>query len=319
MTAAPAAPNEELRQAHAAERERKHLDGVLFDTRARRRELAERVRALETGAAREERQAERLAGGPLAGLYKMLGSLEERRDRERQEAVAAALKLDEARVEEALLDEEIAVLERRAAAVAGATARLAAAMAAKEAWLRAHDHAGARALAALDEEEAGLHAQLQEASQAQGAARAAARLVASIEVDLNAASGWGIGDLVGGGAVVSAVKHAQMDQARRQVPALETAMRRLAAECADLGIGVPRPPVAPGQTGWFADVFLDNLISDWSFMTSLGGTRDAVARCAQLIAQADAAISRRTLELTAAVEEARKQRARIVGGDPGGR
>ena len=301
----------ELSAAVLAEHERVHTEHLLAETRNRWHRLQIRIHELEDIALTERAQAERLEGAhPLVLLFSLLGTLEERRDRERQEAVAAALKLDEARAERGLLDREIQALASRAAELQRAPESLAAAIARKESWLRDNDSEAARALAAIAEEEVRLEADLWELARARTAARAAEHAAAGIDASLSAAEKWGFTSLVGGGMPMATMLQRQrMQDADLQLPELQSSLNRLNAGGHESGLA-NRPAI----TGWngIAEGLLDSMVSDWS-LGSLRKTHDAIGAVSHSVAQVQLNLGRRERDLTSRLAELREARTRIRG------
>jgi chromosome segregation ATPase len=304
----------ELSAAVVVERERVHTERLLAEVRQRWHQLQMRIPELEDIARTERAQAERLQGAhPLVLLFSLLGTLQERRDRERQEAVAAALKLDEARAERALLDEEIHALVSRAAELQQGPALLAAAIARRESWLKEHDSDAARALSAIAEEEVRIEADLWEIARARTAASAAEHAAAGIDASLSAAQTWGTATVAAGGIPIAAAwRDQRVQEAESQLPALQSSLNRLNAgghESSLVQHGAPVP--GAGWTG-IAEGLLDTMVSDWS-LGSLRRTQDAVGAVSHTVAQMRLDLGRRERDLHSRLTELREARARIRG------
>jgi hypothetical protein len=316
MTAGPterAQIDQALADARAADAELVHAQYLLDDARRRWRALQSRVHELEQIAHDERRDVERLDGrGPLALFYSLLGPLEERRDRERQEMVAAALKLDEARAERALLDGEIATLDARVGALLDAPLRVKAALARKEQWLRDNDGEAARALAAIADEEAALGAELHRIAQATTAAGAAAHAVEGVQGNLGQAADWTVVGLVMDQIPGQVAAYQYMDEACQQIPALQTHLGQLDAGCASLGLHRPAPAV-PTATAGLAGDFMDNLVTAWSSSSSLDDTRAAVDAAGHHVAQSRLALDRRERAIRARLADLAVARGRLLG------
>jgi hypothetical protein len=306
--------NQELSAAVVAERERVHTERLLADARQRWRQLQIRIHQLEAIAQDERAQAERLEGsGPLVLLFRLLGSLKERRDRERQEAVAAALKLDEARAERTLLDREIQALSARTAELQGAPGSLAAAIARKESWLRENDSETARALAAIAEEEARIEADLWELARARTAAGAAIHAAAGIDESLTAAEKWGAAALVGGGVPWGAALRGQrMQDADSQLPVLQSSLDRLNGGAQESVFAQQAAPLTGPRWSGMAEGLLESMVSDWS-VGSLRRTQDAIGAVSHTIGQVQLDLARRERDLMSRLAELRETRARIRG------
>jgi hypothetical protein len=315
MTKELAALEERVARALAEVTALEHAQRLLSAAQERGAALEARVRDEETSARREGRDVERLAGkGPLALFYTVLGSLEHRRDKERQELVAAELRLDEARAEHELVSGDIAALTDRVAALAGAPARLEEARGARLAWLPAPDEHWASAIAAVDEGEAALAVEEQQLAEALAVAKQAERAIADILADLGRAGGWGALDLLGGGMISSMVKHNHLDAARQRLPELQNLLHRLRQECADVGLAFAAHAGEIHQGGRFIDTFFDNLISDWTSQSEIGSAQNGVDECRRRVAGVMGVLARRQRELAPRREALAEDRRRLADG-----
>lgn len=304
----------DVRAARAAVREREHLAGLLRDTDRRAGELGQLIGALEQGAAKETAELERLERrGPLTLLYTLLGSLEQRRDRERREAVTAALRVDEARGEARLLAEQRAELERRAGVLAHAELRLAEARARKQAWLAAHDEDAARRLATLGDRRAELEAHLRALAEAAAAGARAAAITAKVRELVSSAGEWSALDLVGGQIVSSWVKHDCIDEARQLLPQLQVSLARLRAEANDVGLTFTLPDLAAPGGSRFVDVFLDNVVSDWLAHASLGKTEDGLNDAHRVIGLVRAEVARQQVRTETELHQIQQEHEELLG------
>lgn len=255
--------NRRLEEANEKRQLKLKWERKLAGTEARIRELQRSLPGLELQLERENRDVEQLTKLSLTNLFHtILRSKEEQLELERQQALQAALRLQEAR-------EQLAELEReRAAAGAGlADVRLAedeyaALMREKEEALLAHSFqlaGGIRELDADIESEFGKLAELREAEDAGNRALSLLRRAAE---SLGKAEGWGKWDMLGGGTISTYIKHGHIDDARSIVQEAQRKTRQFEKELADVGrhAGI-RFDISGGLE--FADYFFDGLITDW--------------------------------------------------------
>ena len=89
--------NDELKEFHSKVARKKHLEVVLQDLWAQEQELVPKVAELEQIKMDEQEDVERLEGGSLATFfYSVVGKMDEKLDKERQEAYMASVKFDAA-------------------------------------------------------------------------------------------------------------------------------------------------------------------------------------------------------------------------------
>lgn len=283
----------------------KALDNALLEARERirakqklessideaRRSLAsERTRSAELGAIlrKEEADVRRLEGLSLTAMFRrFLGSKEDRLSQERQEALAAKLKYDQSAHEVASLERDIADMEGRLAAIGDPEAEYARALERKEARI---EGAGRTDLVQLTERIAEVNSDLKEIGEAVAAGDEVIAGLDSVIVYFKSAGNWGIVDLIGGGLIVTAVKHSKIDRAKAAIHEVQTRLGRFRRELADLRTG-PEAPLGVEISSFekFADYLFDGLIFDWIVQSkisrSLDAAREMRARMAAIVGE----------------------------------
>ncbi|MGH8901259.1 MAG: hypothetical protein ACRDYA_06150 [Egibacteraceae bacterium] len=277
----------ELVQARADAR---RLEKLTRDLEAARHELAQ-----EQGKAREF--ARRLpfqewAGHWLEGrslrrwLMEIAGSKGEKLDRERRETAAATLQHDAAHKVAAGLAGEVTRLEAEVATLGDPSARYEVAVAEKE---RLHTERGdtlGRWLLGLAARRADALADRRELDEAIEAGNEVLEHLSVLAMTLRRASGFGLWDLVGGGAFVSMVKHGYIDDARSVAAGLQEKLLRFDRELADVaasGLGIGEVNLGLGLR--FADVFLDGILPDFLVQTRIASARQTVDDTAAYVQQ----------------------------------
>ena len=228
--------------------------------RPRREPLAEKERVLAELRAGAEEDVERLQRGSLARFFfSLTGSLEERLERETEEARAAAVKHDAVRRELRDLEADILASTSELDALRGCEQRYAEAVERKAEALKS---AGAPCAPALEQLEQKLAAAALERRELEEAVRAGeeAESAACAALDcLESASTLGTLDVLGGGLMVNMAKFEQIDEAQDQLEKLGVALRRFSTELCELGEGLQ---LEIDSSTCFADIFLDNIFTD---------------------------------------------------------
>lgn len=280
---------------------------------AEHQEEAAELTQLRARLRREERDVARLEGASLTGLfYAILGSKEAQLDRERQEALAARLRHDEAEQHVAALAAAIAGDRRLLADLDGAEAEYQQALAEKAAAMQAAAGPGARELHQRQEAESAAAWKVQQLQEAIAAGHRAEQALAAVSESLDSARGWGTWDMLGGGLIATAVKHSRMDDARDRAHIAHEALADFRRELQDVSLGLDTQSMHLDGFARFADYFFDGLITDWIIQNRINASRDSVARTQQEVAAVLATLAASAAEAEGRLEQARTDRRTLI-------
>ena len=244
----------------------KQLSSKIAELKHQRSTLRDEVSYLSAIKFREQADVERLEGRSLAAFfYNVVGKMDEKLDRERQEAYAARVKCDAAERELAAVEEELRRYETEFNRVRSYQAQYDALFAEKAAAVKLSGGERAAELLQLEQEYSAQEhkrKELQEAVFAGNSALSSARRVLD---SLNSAEGWGTFDLLGGGLIADIAKYNHLDQAQNAIEQLQSDLRRFKTELADVQITADLQLSVDGFLR-FADYFFDNLFTDWAVM-----------------------------------------------------
>lgn len=267
--------------ATAKDRDRRHrkLTRDVAATTARRDE-AEATRARLAEVVDDElRDVERLEGGWLALVHRVLGNRDERLEVERREHLEAALQHDRARTEVEEHTARLRQLQAELVDLGDPAGALHAARQAKVEVLARIDDPRAAELDDLAETRSTVAADRREAEEAAVAATHAAGWLAHAAEQLRSAGSWGTWDLMGGGMLSSMAKRSRMDEARRSIHQAGLALERLDDELDDVRADLAdAPALETGLAGRTMDVFFDNLVTDWLVQDEIRHAERTVAR-----------------------------------------
>ena len=305
----PQAPDAVLLEARERTREKQKLESSVGD--ARRSLASERTRLAELGAVlkKEEADVRRLEGLSLTAMFhQFLGSKEDRLDQEKQEVLTAKLKYDQCAHEVASLERDIADMEGRLAAIGDPEAEYARALDRKEARI---EGAGRADLVRLTERIAEVNSDIKEIGEAVAAGDEVIAGLDSVIAYFQSAGNWGIVDLIGGGLIVTAVKHSKIDRAKAAIHEVQTRLGRFRRELADLRTG-PEAPLGVEISSFekFADYLFDGLIFDWIVQSKINRSLDAAREMRDRMAALVGDLRRR-------LESRRKDRDDSVGAKRG--
>ncbi|MEW6398021.1 MAG: hypothetical protein AB1503_02490 [Bacillota bacterium] len=288
------------------------LQGKLQAARDDLARCRERCRELELVLAKEEQDVQGLQGlGPTALLSGLLGTREQKLDRERQELAAAQLKYEAGRGQVEALEEEVAALRERLASLGQAEEEYLRLLRQKEEALKSGGGEAAAALLELAEEEGRLSSSAKELEEALAAAREALASLDDLLAALGSAASWGIWDIVGGGLLATAIKHSRIDDARGKAALAQQSLSWLQREMADVG---GRVDLGVGVGGFltFADYFFDGLIVDWVVQSRISEARSRTEEQRAAVASMQRRLEEELRRTAAMTEDVRRKRQRLV-------
>lgn len=256
------------------------LEAKLRSLMQQREQLAAQEAELREIRIEEQEDVDNLEGRSLARfVYALFGSLDERLDRERAEARAAAIKHEAVARELDDLEEDIAGTERELQSLAGCERRYEAALNAKAEQLKSSGTQIGRRLAEIERERRGLAVNRRETEEALRAGQQAQAAAEKLVDSLSGASNWSMVDIFTDGIVADVVKYSHMDEAQGYMEQLRIALRRFGAELGDVGASID---VNMGDFLGFADFFFDGFIADIAVNSrinnSLYAARDVLER-----------------------------------------
>ncbi|MDD4683314.1 MAG: hypothetical protein PHQ55_09130 [Eubacteriales bacterium] len=255
---------------------------LLFDER---QQLAEKVRQLDSIKQAEQADVEKLQGRSLSRLYySVIGKMDERIDKEQQEAYTAAVKHETACRELAEVEEDIARKQTELASIRGCDRQYSDLLAEKTNAVKRSGSAESQELMKLEKELGYITNQIREVSEATAAGRSARESADSILTSLGSAESWGTWDLFGGGMISDFAKHNHLDEAQSKVEYLQMQLRRFKTELADIQISADMNIQIDGFLK-FADFFFDGLFADWAVLDRIGNSKQQVTQTKQQIEQ----------------------------------
>lgn len=292
--------NEQLLALQRQTIRKKRLEAKLQEYYAQRETLRERVRALEKIKLDEQQDVDRLEGHSLAAFfYGVIGRMDEKLDKEREEAYAARVKYDAAARELSAVEEDIRRSEAELSQLRGCEQQYADLLRAKTEAVKSSGMPEAAAILETERRIAGLESRKKEIREAVAAGRTALNTVGRILSELNSAEGWGTWDMIGGGLLTDLAKHSHLDSAQNQIAQLQEELRRFKTELADVTIHADLQVSIDGFLR-FADYFFDNLFTDWMVMDKIGKSKAQIQDTKQ---QIESVLSRLDAMLTAAEQE----------------
>lgn len=243
--------------------EKKVAETKYQELQAQRKSVSRRVRQLEKEKESEQADVDRLERGSLAAFfYQMVGRMDEKMDKEQQEAYAARVRYDAAARELASIDADLARLETRLKGLSGCEQRYQDALMERFREIKATNSPAAQELMESESRVVDLKLRRREIREAIQAGKKALKQTEAVLESLDSARGWSTMDLIGGGVWSDLAKYDHLDEAQEQVEQLQVDLRRFKTELADVEINADIQVTVEGFLR-FADFFFDNLFTDW--------------------------------------------------------
>ena len=286
----------------------RQLTSMLKELRSQRDTVAARVRELETIKMDEQADVDRLEGRSLASFfYNVIGKMDERLNKEREEAYAARVKYDAAARELEAIDGDIRRCEAELGGLRGCEREYEATLREKANAVKAEGGTRAEEILKLEERHAYLESQKKELREAISAGNSARSTAESVLSSLDSAEGWGTWDLLGGGLLADMAKHSHLDEAQGAIERLQSQLRRFKTELADVTIHADMQVNVDGFLR-FADYFFDGLFADWAVMDKISQSQSQVQSTKN---QIDSVLSRLNSMMSAAEREQAQTKSKL--------
>ena len=268
--------DEELRELQIQAATKNRLEAMLKELRQQKNILGTRVEELSAQKAKEQLDVERLEKNSLVNyFYQVVGKLDDKLTKERQEAYEAAVKYDAAYSELQAIEVELSGKEMEYGRVRRSDERYQEVLKEKLEAVKLSNVPEASEILRLEAQITSLEVQLKELEEAISAGRHAEQTADLILESLSSAQSWGTFDLLGGGLFADMAKHSHLDEAQEKVERLQGALRRFKTELADVEIIADMQVSIDGFLR-FADYFFDGLFADWSVMNKISEARGQV-------------------------------------------
>ncbi len=268
--------NRQLEEAMQKVCRRKKLCSMLEEMTVRQESLKQKLAECQAILDKENADVDQLEKKSLPHLfYTMLGKLGEQVEKERKEALAAALKYDQAAAELALAEQQRRQLEEELMEYRTCQGEYDSLYEKKREMLLATHSESGQKLLELSAQLMALKNNQKELQEAVVAGREVMSCIDSAMGSLESAEGWGTFDLLGGGLISDLAKHSHIDDAKSEAEAIQSKLSSFRTELADVRItnGIT---FSMDGFGKFADFFFDGLIADWCMQSKIKESLDSV-------------------------------------------
>lgn len=266
----------ELRTLREKLARKSKIQTMLSSLQSQAAQLHAEQQRLDTLRLKEQADVSRLEGHSLAALfYAAVNQREQKLDKERAEACAAAAKYDSALRQETAVEGEIRSILAELSSLSGIEAEFNRAFEKKTEAVKESDPVRADRIRSLEDRLGYLAVQHREIDEALSIGETALSKISAIENALGSAEGWGTWDLLGGGLISTMAKHSHLDDAEAQVTDLQIVLRRYRTELSDVTIHADIQAQVEGFLR-FADYFFDGLFVDWAVLDSIHNAQSQI-------------------------------------------
>lgn len=271
--------NARLEQAQQRIQRSHKVEAMLASLQKEQSDLETKESMLKTQLAKETREYEKISKTGISALfYKVLGSLEEQVEKERQDALAAQIKYEQCIRELDDVRYEIGKLEAERRQLADSQAQYDALHYEKTKLLLQENGPTAQRIIDLGEQVAACNNNVREIREAISAGNEVLQSLGEATKSLGSAEGWGMWDMFGGGGLITdMVKHSHIDDASAAAQRTQSLLRRFRTELADVRISSD-VQIEIGGFAKFADFFFDGLIADWFMQSKINASQESVRK-----------------------------------------
>ena len=254
--------------------EKKRIQNLIRSTEADLEKVRAKFSELCEILKKEFADVQKLEGNSITALfYNFLGTKVEQLDKERQEYLSAKLKYDACKNEISNLERELERLKSELILLGEPEIELKKLLDEKKRKLRQLSDSTCLKFEKLLNNQYAAKKEISEAILT--GEKAMQGLMRAID-SLQNAQNWGTFDLLGGGILVTAVKHSKIDEAKNDIEEVQHYLNQFRRELSDttLNSGQNLAVEMDSFTG-FADYFFDNLITDWIVQSKINQSLDA--------------------------------------------
>ncbi len=299
--------DERLQQLQQQMSRRTQLSAKMESLGVQLEEQKRKVQQLQEAANSEQYDVTELESLSFASiLARIAGNLDEKLDKEKKEAFAAAARYESARRELEHIQADIRSLADELQGLEAVEAEYRQVLKEKRQALADGGDETAKEILELERRIAYLHSQKAELDEAYEAGSDAMDIVKSISGSLSSASGWATWDLLGGGILTDMIKHSHMNDAQKEIGNLQNALRRFRTELADVKIDDDLDFQMDGFTS-FGDWFLDGLIFDWMALDHISKSEVQIQNTSDQIAMAISKLQDMQEALDAEIRDVQEQ------------
>ena len=272
---------------------KKQLENMIEHLSSERETLERKVHALGLVKKDEQDDVDHLEGRSLAAFfYAVIGKKNEKLDKEREEAYAAAVKYDAAVKELESVKEDLWKYKDELSSLHGCEKQYDALLTEKAAVLTSSENETASEIFKCEELISSLQNRKKEIEEAISAGVSAREAANAVLCSLEDAEGYGKWDVWASDSIfINVMKHSSLDEAQDKIETLQVMLRRFKTELVDVRVSCDIQVNMDGFTK-FADYFFDCFIMDIKILdkiqNSLGSVKDIKNQIVSIVNKLDA-------------------------------
>ena len=292
--------------------QQKKLQAAKQDFEKRLRSEKILLAELEKSFKKEERDLQHLEGLSLSGIfYTILGSKVEQTEKERQEFLAAKLKYDRCCHSITYLTQQIELINQELDDLNALDRQYQQLLNQKEQQILQSNDPLTEQLAQVTNQIADARIQQKELDEAQAACKKSLQGLDRVIGMLKSADSWGVWDMVGGGLFTGIAKHSRLDDARNEIDELQKSLWQLQQELEDVG-AKEMLKIDISSLDRFADLFFDNLITDWVVQSRIRTSLDQAHQLKTSIQPIQKHLQQRSHALQVSVSQLHSERETLL-------
>lgn len=257
----------------------KKIDG----TKTMLENASHEMKKLEGIMEKEQLDVEKMSQTSLKTLfYKCLGTHDKQVAKEKEEALAAALKYEGCKKSVDELTDKLSQLTKRHYEMSKVQDKLEALHEEKRRVMASLNMPEYAKIGQLEKEMSFIRREIKELKEAITPGNMAINTLNEAIELLDSAGDWGTWDLLGGGLIADMMKHDKIDKAKQAILNAQTYVQRLQVELQDVNMSLDGSIQITGGAV-FADFFFDGLIADWYMQSKISQSREnVVATCGKI-------------------------------------
>ena len=268
--------NQQLEEARQKLFRLQKVKSMIEERNIQKKQLERKASEFKEILEKEEIDVEKLEGKSLTHIFhSVLGNLQDKLQKEQQEALAAQLKYDQAVRDLGEINQELYQLAAEKFQYEGSESQYQELYDKKKELLLQSNSSTAGRISELTEQISAEQNVIKEIREAINAGANVTQHLKNTSDSLDSAEGWGTWDLLGGGLVTDMIKHGHIDDAKAEAEQTQMALLRFKTELADIRID-SNINIDTDGFAKFADFFFDGLIADWCMQSRIHDSQDSV-------------------------------------------
>jgi len=244
-------------------RRKKKLDNMLEKCKEKLHKQESKLKDLKRILEKEEKDVKKLESLSVSNLFfSILGSKDEKLDKEKEEYISARLKYDECYSNIDDLKAEINNYNNELKKYLNADSDYSILMREKENLIISSNDKNSSKLMEISNKISDLKSDIKEIKEAITAGNNAQAALEDVIESLEDAKSWGVWDVLGGGFLATAAKHSKIDKAKEQAYYAQRILSVFNRELSDVELSTNISLEISSLTT-FADYFLNGILVDW--------------------------------------------------------